>query len=208
MPVILVELGGGAACLAGDLLAIGAAAVNGPQGADEGFSVRGGVVAVAEHRHEAGRLGVDGGEVVAALQVGLAHRRQLGQRQHRAAGEGRGEPPLGRVAEGVGRGPTARSREIRAGGEQFEVTGGAFHQPQVGVAPRAAVAGTVLGEQLVGRFVVERFVIKPVDQELCRRTTAIARRDYLAVLDEIGAQVLGVEAAAPVGVVEIPRGLD
>lgn len=60
----------------------------------------------------------------------------------------------------------------------------------------------------MGRFVVERFVAKPVDQELCRRTAAITRRDYLAVLDEIGAQVLGVQAAAPTGHVEIPRGLD
>lgn len=60
----------------------------------------------------------------------------------------------------------------------------------------------------MGRFVVERFVEKPVDQELCRRTAQIACRDYLGMLDEVGAYVLGIETAAPSGPVEIPRGLD
>ena len=60
----------------------------------------------------------------------------------------------------------------------------------------------------MGRFIVERFVESDVDQELCRRTAQVARRDYGAVLDEIGACALGIEAAAPAGTAEVPRGLD
>ncbi len=49
----------------------------------------------------------------------------------------------------------------------------------------------------MGRRIVEEFVEKPVDVELCRWACAVARRDYARFLGEFGAFVLGHEAPAP-----------
>jgi hypothetical protein len=49
----------------------------------------------------------------------------------------------------------------------------------------------------MGRRVVEEFIGKPVDAELCRWACGIARRDYNRFLGEMSAFVLGHEAPAP-----------
>jgi hypothetical protein len=49
----------------------------------------------------------------------------------------------------------------------------------------------------MGRRIVEEFVRKPVDAELCRWACTIAKRDYNRFLGEFSAFVLGQEAAAP-----------
>jgi hypothetical protein len=49
----------------------------------------------------------------------------------------------------------------------------------------------------MGRRVVEEFVHKPVDAELCRWACAVANRDYNRFLGELSAFVLGREAPAP-----------
>ena len=49
----------------------------------------------------------------------------------------------------------------------------------------------------MGRRVVEEFVHKPVDAELCRWACAVAKRDYNRFLGELSAFVLGHEAPAP-----------
>ena len=49
----------------------------------------------------------------------------------------------------------------------------------------------------MGRRVVEEFVHKPVDAELCRWACAVAKRDYYRFLGELSAFVLGHEAPAP-----------
>ena len=63
----------------------------------------------------------------------------------------------------------------------------------------------VFGSQVVenrshinmGRRIVEEFVSKPVDTELCRWACAVAKRDYNRFLGELSAFVLGREAPAP-----------
>ena len=49
----------------------------------------------------------------------------------------------------------------------------------------------------MGRRIVEEFVQKPVDVELCRWACAVAKRDYNRFLGEMSAFVLGREAPAP-----------
>jgi hypothetical protein len=49
----------------------------------------------------------------------------------------------------------------------------------------------------MGRRVVEEFVEKPVDAELCRWACAVAKRDYSRFLGELSAFVLGREAPPP-----------
>ena len=49
----------------------------------------------------------------------------------------------------------------------------------------------------MGRRVVEEFIGKPVDAELCRWACAVAKRDYNRFLGELSAFVLGHEAPAP-----------
>ena len=49
----------------------------------------------------------------------------------------------------------------------------------------------------MGRRVVEEFVGKPVDGELCRWACAVAKRDYNRFLGELSAFVLGHDAPAP-----------
>ena len=49
----------------------------------------------------------------------------------------------------------------------------------------------------MGRRVVEEFVGKPVDAELCRWACAVAKRDYNRFLGELSAFVLGREPPAP-----------
>ena len=49
----------------------------------------------------------------------------------------------------------------------------------------------------MGRRVVEEFVHKPVDAELCRWACAVANRDYNRFLGELSAFVLGREAPTP-----------
>ena len=49
----------------------------------------------------------------------------------------------------------------------------------------------------MGRRIVEEFVAKPVDAELCRWACAVAKRDYGRLLGELSAFVLGHEAPAP-----------
>ena len=49
----------------------------------------------------------------------------------------------------------------------------------------------------MGRRVVEEFIGKPVDAELCRWACAVAKRDYNRFLGELSAFVLGREAPAP-----------
>jgi hypothetical protein len=49
----------------------------------------------------------------------------------------------------------------------------------------------------MGRRVVEEFVHKPVDAELCRWACAVAKRDYNRFLGELSAFVLGREAPTP-----------
>jgi hypothetical protein len=49
----------------------------------------------------------------------------------------------------------------------------------------------------MGRRIVEEFVQKPVDAELCRWACTIAKRDYARFLGELSAFVLGREAPAP-----------
>jgi hypothetical protein len=49
----------------------------------------------------------------------------------------------------------------------------------------------------MGRRIVEEFVQKPVEAELCRWACAVARRDYNRFLEELGAFVLGRVAPAP-----------
>jgi hypothetical protein len=49
----------------------------------------------------------------------------------------------------------------------------------------------------MGRRIVEEFVQKPVDAELCRWACAVAKRDYNRFLGELSAFVLGHEAPAP-----------
>jgi hypothetical protein len=49
----------------------------------------------------------------------------------------------------------------------------------------------------MGRRIVEEFVAKPVDTELCRWACAVAKRDYNRFLGELSAFVLGHEAPAP-----------
>jgi hypothetical protein len=49
----------------------------------------------------------------------------------------------------------------------------------------------------MGRRIVEEFVAKPVDAELCRWACAVAKRDYGRFLGELSAFVLGHEAPAP-----------
>jgi hypothetical protein len=49
----------------------------------------------------------------------------------------------------------------------------------------------------MGRRIVEEFVEKPVDAELCRWACGVARRDYNRCLGELAAFVLGREAPAP-----------
>jgi hypothetical protein len=49
----------------------------------------------------------------------------------------------------------------------------------------------------MGRRIVEEFVHKPVDAELCRWACTVAKRDYGRFLGELSAFVLGREAPAP-----------
>src|SRR6516225_6902095 len=49
----------------------------------------------------------------------------------------------------------------------------------------------------MGRRVVEEFVHKPVDAELCRWACAVAKRDYNRFLGELSAFVLGRKPPAP-----------
>jgi len=49
----------------------------------------------------------------------------------------------------------------------------------------------------MGRRVVEEFIGKPVDAELCRWACAVAKRDYNRFLGELSAFVLGHEAPMP-----------
>ena len=49
----------------------------------------------------------------------------------------------------------------------------------------------------MGRRIVEEFVAKPVDAELCRWACAVGKRDYGRFLGELRAFVLGHEAPAP-----------
>jgi hypothetical protein len=49
----------------------------------------------------------------------------------------------------------------------------------------------------MGRRIVEEFVDKPVDVELCRWACGVAKRDYNRFLGEMSAFVLGHEAPAP-----------
>src|SRR5438105_11203649 len=49
----------------------------------------------------------------------------------------------------------------------------------------------------MGRRMVEEFVEKPVEAELCRWACAVAKRDYGRFLGELSAFVLGREAPAP-----------
>jgi hypothetical protein len=49
----------------------------------------------------------------------------------------------------------------------------------------------------MGRRIVEEFVAKPVDADLCRWACAVAKRDYGRFLGELSAFVLGREAPAP-----------
>jgi hypothetical protein len=49
----------------------------------------------------------------------------------------------------------------------------------------------------MGRRIVEEFVAKPVEVELCRWACAVAKRDYNRFLRELSAFVLGREAPAP-----------
>jgi hypothetical protein len=49
----------------------------------------------------------------------------------------------------------------------------------------------------MGRRIVEEFVQKPVDAELCRWACAVAKRDYNRFLGELSAFALGREAPAP-----------
>jgi hypothetical protein len=49
----------------------------------------------------------------------------------------------------------------------------------------------------MGRRIVEEFVEKPVEAELCRWACAVAKRDYGRFLGELGAFVLGEEAPPP-----------
>jgi len=49
----------------------------------------------------------------------------------------------------------------------------------------------------MGRRIVEEFVAKPVDAELCRWACAVAKRDYGRFLGELSAFVFGHEAPAP-----------
>ena len=49
----------------------------------------------------------------------------------------------------------------------------------------------------MGRRIVEEFVDKPVEAELCRWACAIAKRDYNRFLGELSAFVLGREAPTP-----------
>jgi hypothetical protein len=49
----------------------------------------------------------------------------------------------------------------------------------------------------MGRRIVEEFVRKPVDAELCRWACGVAKRDYNRFLGELSAFVLGREAPAP-----------
>jgi hypothetical protein len=49
----------------------------------------------------------------------------------------------------------------------------------------------------MGRRIVEEFVAKPVDAELCRWACTVAKRDYGRFLGELSAFVLGREAPAP-----------
>ena len=49
----------------------------------------------------------------------------------------------------------------------------------------------------MGRRIVEEFVEKPVEAELCRWACAVAKRDYGRFLGELSAFVLGQEAPAP-----------
>jgi hypothetical protein len=49
----------------------------------------------------------------------------------------------------------------------------------------------------MGRRIVEEFVAKPVDAELCRWACAVAKRDYGRFLGELSAFVLGHQAPVP-----------
>jgi hypothetical protein len=49
----------------------------------------------------------------------------------------------------------------------------------------------------MGRRIVEEFVAKPVEAELCRWACAVAKRDYTRYLGELSAFVLGREAPPP-----------
>jgi hypothetical protein len=49
----------------------------------------------------------------------------------------------------------------------------------------------------MGRRIVEEFVHKPVEADLCRWACAVAKRDYGRFLGELSAFVLGREAPAP-----------
>jgi hypothetical protein len=49
----------------------------------------------------------------------------------------------------------------------------------------------------MGRRIVEEFVEKLVDAELCRWACAVAKRDYGRFLGELSAFALGREAPAP-----------
>jgi hypothetical protein len=49
----------------------------------------------------------------------------------------------------------------------------------------------------MGRRIVEEFVRKAVDAELCRWACAVAKRDYNRFLGEFSAFVLRQEAPAP-----------
>jgi hypothetical protein len=44
----------------------------------------------------------------------------------------------------------------------------------------------------MGRFMVERFVVEPVDVDICRKMVAMARRDYAIALSGLADFVLGV----------------
>jgi hypothetical protein len=49
----------------------------------------------------------------------------------------------------------------------------------------------------MGRRIVEEFVAKPVEQELCRWACAIARQDYRRFLHELGDFVLRRQTPPP-----------
>jgi len=49
----------------------------------------------------------------------------------------------------------------------------------------------------MGRRIVEEFIEKPVEADLCRWACAVAKRDYSRFLGELSAFVLGLKAPAP-----------
>jgi hypothetical protein len=91
--------------------------------------------------------------------------------------------------------------------EWLERLGASYPDPHV----RAIFAGQVAETRshvLMGKLIVERFVISDVDTALARNCCAATRKNYLFALEEFSNFALGIPMPEDFGEAEIPEGVE